>query len=96
MLFRSITHDIEESIFLSDRVFVMTARPGRIKAEIAVPLPRPRTPEMTSSTEFIAMVQQLKSLIREESLAAMGSELKEGGLSGFSMSVGPSGVAQVI
>ena len=72
-----ITHDIEESIFLSDRVFVMTARPGRIKAEIAVPLPRPRTPEMTSSTEFIAMVQQLKSLIREESLAAMGSELKE-------------------
>jgi NitT/TauT family transport system ATP-binding protein len=91
-----ITHDIEESIFLSDRVFVMTARPGRIKAVIEVPLPRPRTPEMTASTEFIAMVQRLKSLIREESLTAMGAELKDGGLSGFGMSVGPSGVAEVL
>lgn len=91
-----ITHDIEESIFLSDKIFVMTARPGRIKAEIDVPLPRPRTPEMTASTEFIGMVQRLKSLIREESLAAMGSELKDGGLAGFSMAVGPSGVAQVM
>ena len=91
-----ITHDIEESIFLSDRVFVMTARPGRIKAEIGVPLPRPRKPEMTASTEFIGMVQRLKSLIREESLAAMGSELKDGGLSGFGMAVGPNGVAEVL
>jgi NitT/TauT family transport system ATP-binding protein len=91
-----ITHDIDESIFLSDRIFVMTARPGRIKAEIAVPLPRPRTPEMTSTPEFIGMVQRLKGLIREESLAAMGSELKDGGLSGFGMAVGPSGIAEVM
>ena len=48
-----ITHDIEEAIFLSDRVFVMTARPGRIKAELPIPLPRPRTAEMMSSVEFI-------------------------------------------
>ena len=59
-----ITHDIEESIFLSDRVFVMTARPGRIKAEIPVPLPRPRTPEMTATPEFIGMVQRLKEIGR--------------------------------
>lgn len=91
-----ITHDIEESIFLSDRIFVMTARPGRIKAEIVVPLPRPRTPEMTASAEFITMVQRLKSLIREESLAAMGAELKDGGLSGFGMAVGPSGISEVM
>jgi NitT/TauT family transport system ATP-binding protein len=49
-----ITHDIEESIFLSDRIYVMTARPGRIKAEIKVPLPRPRTSEMTDTAEFIS------------------------------------------
>jgi len=91
-----VTHDIEESIFLSDRIYVMTARPGRIKAEIKVPLPRPRTPEMTYTPEFIGLVQQLKGLIREESLAAMGAELKDGGLSGFGMEVGPQGVEKVV
>jgi len=91
-----VTHDIEESIFLSDRIYVMTARPGRIKAEITVPLPRPRTPEMTYTPEFIGLVQQLKALIREESLAAMGSELKDGGLSGFGVEVGPRGVEEMV
>jgi NitT/TauT family transport system ATP-binding protein len=87
-----ITHDIEESIFLSDRIYVMTARPGRIKAEIKVPLPRPRTAGMTDTKEFIDLVHQLKGLIREESLAAMGSELASGGVTGFAMEVGPKGV----
>jgi NitT/TauT family transport system ATP-binding protein len=91
-----ITHDIDEAIFLSDRIYVMTARPGRIKAEIKVPLPRPRTAEMTSSAPFLALVQQLKALIREESLAAMGSELKESGLQGFGVQVGPEGVESVL
>jgi NitT/TauT family transport system ATP-binding protein len=91
-----ITHDIEEAIFLSDRVYVMTARPGRVKAEIVVPLPRPRTPEMMTSPEFLALKAQLKQLIREESLRAMGGELKEGGLSGFVTEVGPGGVAELI
>jgi NitT/TauT family transport system ATP-binding protein len=91
-----ITHDIEESIFLSDRIYVMTARPGRIKAEIAVPLPRPRTSEMTYSAEFIALVQKIKGLIREESLAAMGAELKDGGLQGFGTDVGPRGVGELV
>jgi NitT/TauT family transport system ATP-binding protein len=78
-----ITHDIEEAIFLSKTVYVMTARPGRIKAEIPIPLPRPRTPEMMASPTFHALVRQLKGLIREESLAAMGSELGSGGLQGL-------------
>lgn len=91
-----VTHDIEEAIFLSDRVYVMTARPGRIKAEIPVPLARPRTAQMTASAQFIEMVQQLKRLIREESLAAMGSELKEGGLAGFGVKVGPQGVEEMV
>ncbi len=87
-----ITHDIEESIFLSDKVYVMTARPGRIKAEIPIPLPRPRTAEMTSSPEFLAIHHQLKALIREESLAAMGGELGEAGLGGKPWHLGTEGV----
>jgi NitT/TauT family transport system ATP-binding protein len=70
-----VTHDIEESVFLSDRIYVMTARPGRIKAEIRVALPRPRTAEMTRTPHFTDLVHELKGLIREESLAAMGAEL---------------------
>lgn len=91
-----ITHDIEESIFLSDRIYVMTARPGRVKAEIAVPLPRPRKPEMMETPEFVALVREIKQLIREESLAAMGSELSQGGCEGLSMEVGPAGVSHVL
>ena len=77
-----ITHDIEEAVFLSEKVYVMTARPGRIKAEIPVPLPRPRTPDMTATPTFLALVRQIKSLIRDESLAALGGELA-GGLRGL-------------
>jgi NitT/TauT family transport system ATP-binding protein len=91
-----ITHDIEEAIFLSDRIYVMTARPGRIKAEIKVPLPRPRTSAMTETPEFIRLVHELKRLIREESLAAMGSEITAGGLSGFEMDIGPKGINSVM
>jgi len=83
-----ITHDIEEAIFLSDKVYVMTARPGRIKAELAIPLPRPRTPSMTSSKEFLEIRQELHRLIREESIKAMGTEL---GMERLSMEIGPDG-----
>lgn len=78
-----ITHDIEESIFLSDRIYVMTARPGRIKAEIAVPLPRPRTAEMADGAQFNELVKKLRGLIREESLTAMGAELSDGDIYGL-------------
>lgn len=91
-----ITHDIEEAIFLSDRIYVMTARPGRIKAEMTVNLPRPRTPDMMEQPEFTAMLKRIKALIREESLAAMGSELTEGGLTGLNTEIGPNGVCNVL
>jgi NitT/TauT family transport system ATP-binding protein len=91
-----ITHDIDEAIFLSDRIYVMTARPGRIKAEITVPLPRPRTAAMIETPEFVALVHRLKGLIRAESIAAMGSELKSGGLTGFGLDIGPKGVDTVL
>jgi GAF domain-containing protein len=78
------------------------AFPGHIacdsasNSEIVVPLPRPRTPEMTASPQFAAVVHTLRSLIREESLAAMGGELSDGGLAGLNMEVGPQGVAQLV
>jgi NitT/TauT family transport system ATP-binding protein len=84
-----ITHDIDEAVFLSDRIYVMTARPGRIKAELKVDLPRPRKPEMMALPQFTQMVQEIRALIRSESLAAMGHELDEGGLHGLSTHVGP-------
>jgi ABC-type nitrate/sulfonate/bicarbonate transport system ATPase subunit len=65
-----VTHDVEEAIFLSDRVFVMTARPGRIKAEIDVPLERPRSYEVKSSETFLRLKQHALSLIREEAIKA--------------------------
>ncbi len=65
-----VTHDVEEAIFLSDRVFVMTARPGRIKAEIDVPLERPRSYEIKSSETFLQLKKQALALIREEAIKA--------------------------
>jgi NitT/TauT family transport system ATP-binding protein len=91
-----VTHDIEEAIFLSDRIYVMTARPGRVKAELKVPLPRPRKPEMMESPEFVALMRTIKALIRDESLAAMGCELTDGGLGGLSMELGPEGARHVM
>jgi ABC-type nitrate/sulfonate/bicarbonate transport system ATPase subunit len=61
-----VTHDIEEALLLSDRVYVMTARPGTIKAEIRVHLPRPRQVEMETSPAFLALRKQLLELIKEE------------------------------
>lgn len=65
-----VTHDVEEAIFLGDTVYVMTARPGRVKAAIKVPLPRPRHFTMKNSSEFIALKQEILELIREESMKA--------------------------
>ncbi|HVB68197.1 MAG TPA: ABC transporter ATP-binding protein [Acetobacteraceae bacterium] len=77
-----VTHDIDEAIFLSDRVYVMTARPGRIKAEVPVTLPRPREVDGMMTADFLALRAELAGLIREESLRAMGGELA-GGLAGL-------------
>jgi len=65
-----VTHDIEEAIFLASRVIVMTARPGRIKADIAVDLPHPRHYTMKTSPEFSSLKAQLTEEIRVEALQA--------------------------
>lgn len=66
-----ITHDVEESIFLADSVYVMTARPGRLKENIPVNLPRPRDYNIKSSSEFLSLKTRLLDLIREETLKAL-------------------------
>ncbi len=63
-----VTHDVEEAVYISDRVLVMTNRPGRIKKEVKVDLPRPRSYEMVGSPEFGELYAEVLESIREESL----------------------------
>lgn len=54
-----VTHDVEEALWLSDRVYVMTRRPGRIRLDLTVGLPRPRTRAVRGTPEFAALKQRL-------------------------------------
>ena len=67
-----ITHDIDEAILLGDRVYVMTARPGRIKEMVAIDIPRPRSVEVLTSAAFIEQKRRIMALIHEEAVRAMG------------------------
>ena len=58
-----VTHDLREAAFLADRIFCMSSRPGRIIAERHVTFPRPRSLEVTYTTEFTDMVHDLRSQI---------------------------------
>lgn len=91
-----VTHDIEEAAFLSDRVYVMTARPGRIKAVVDVNLPRPRSSADMMSEGFLDLLRTLRGHIQDESLAAMQGELADHGLEGFGVDVGPAGVKDLV
>jgi NitT/TauT family transport system ATP-binding protein len=66
-----ITHNITEAVQLSDRVLVMTFRPGRVKRIVAIDLPRPRTSEIVSSTAFGRYVAEIWGDLREEATRGM-------------------------
>ncbi len=61
-----ITHDVDESIFLSDRVIVMSPRPGRVVADFANPLPRPRTVDTLIEPAFIDLKTKVMRLLHRE------------------------------
>lgn len=63
-----VTHDVDEAIFLSDRIFVMGNAPGCIKDDIRVGLDRPRTPEVVQSPGYGSLHRRVNRLIREESM----------------------------
>lgn len=65
-----VTHDIDEAVFLADRILLMSTLPGKIKKDLKIDLPRPRDKETTDSSRFIELRQICHSLIREESLKA--------------------------
>ena len=67
-----VTHDVEEALFLADRVYVMSARPGRIVAEVASPFPRPRDLSLTGDPGFARAKERLLALLRGEQLVAAG------------------------
>jgi NitT/TauT family transport system ATP-binding protein len=74
----------------------MTARPGTIKAEISIPLERPRQQSMMMSSEFLGLRRGLMSLIREESIRAMGGELNDLALDGLSIDLHGQSLADVL
>lgn len=65
-----VTHDIDEAIFMANRVVVMSARPGRIKSDLGIDLPRPRHYRMKTAPEFSAYKAELTDEIRDESIKA--------------------------
>ena len=69
-----ITHDVDEAIFLGDRVLVMTARPGRVKLMRKVDLPRPRGADLITSPEFTAIKREVLDAIEEEAMKSFVAE----------------------
>jgi NitT/TauT family transport system ATP-binding protein len=61
-----VTHQIEEAVYLSDRVIVMTKRPGRTKRIFPIPLPRPRDYEMRVSREFNDLKLEIWNELKDE------------------------------
>jgi NitT/TauT family transport system ATP-binding protein len=58
-----VTHDVHEALLLADRVAVMSGRPGRVIAEVAIPLPRPRTPDVQRSQLFHELADRLTAAL---------------------------------
>ncbi len=69
-----ITHDLDEAIYLADRILVLKAHPGEMQEVIEVPVPRPRAPGQSASAEFRAMRAHLETLIHPVEVRTAGDE----------------------
>jgi NitT/TauT family transport system ATP-binding protein len=65
-----VTHQIDEAVFLADRVLVFARRPGRLQAEVKIPLPRPRNLAIKRTGEFVALVDRIWRMIEDDVRAA--------------------------
>lgn len=65
-----VTHDIDEAVLLADNIYVMSRRPGRIRARIKVDIERPRDHRVTVSAPFMAVKKEIMEMLWEESVAA--------------------------
>ena len=66
-----ITHQIDEAVYLADRVLVFSSRPGRVAADIAIPFARPRDLSLKRSPEFLKIVDEIWNLIEQEVVASL-------------------------
>jgi NitT/TauT family transport system ATP-binding protein len=69
-----VTHNIQEAVYMADRVIVLSRRPGRVLAEVKIELPRPREERMLGEPAFVASVERIWSLIRQQAADALRSE----------------------
>ncbi|MPZ57243.1 MAG: ATP-binding cassette domain-containing protein [Rhizobiales bacterium] len=72
-----VTHQIEEAVFLSDRVLVFTTRPGRLKDEVVIDLPRPRDLSIKRTTAFTRYTDYIWRAIEEEVRRSIDAELEQ-------------------
>jgi NitT/TauT family transport system ATP-binding protein len=69
-----VTHSVAEAVFLSTRVVVLQAKPGRIRRDITIPFPFPRLPNLRSEPAFLDMVGQVSQALRDICLEAKGGK----------------------
>ena len=67
-----VTHDVDEAVYLSDRLYVLSARPGRVKEIVPIGLPRPREYSVQLTSEFLELKHHVRDLIHREAFVNTG------------------------